>query len=125
MVLSDIAISTYTHSQILALLRYISTTEPILLINHAAQNRGTEAYIFQVPRVAKDTGKTEKEKPQTKKHKRGRAFMENMNEGSMPLLCLLISPQGWGTLRLYSFTTADHVMPLQDGRVGGRENGGP
>lgn len=33
--------------------------------------------------------------------------MENMNEGSMQLLCLLISPRGWGALRLYSFTTTD------------------
>lgn len=39
-----------------------------------------------------------------------RVFMENMNEGSMQLLCLLISPQGWGTLRLYSFTTTDGLL---------------
>lgn len=36
--------------------------------------------------------------------------MENMNEGSMQLLCLLISPQGWGTLRLHSFTTTDGLL---------------
>lgn len=39
--------------------------------------------------------------------------MENMNEGSMQLLCLLISPQGWGgggTLRLYCFTTTDGLL---------------
>ena len=45
-----------------------------------------------------------------KKLRCGRVFMENMNEGSMQLLCLLISPQGWGTLRLYSFTTTDGLL---------------
>lgn len=50
----------------------------------------------------------------------GWVFMENMNECSMQLLCLLISPQGWGTLRLYSFTTSDGLL----GRVRGASLGG-
>lgn len=49
-------------------------------------------------------------KKKEKKLRCGRVFMENMNEGSMQLLCLLISPQGWGTLRLYSFTTTDGLL---------------
>lgn len=36
--------------------------------------------------------------------------METVNGCSMQLLCLLISPQGWATLRLYSFTTTDGLM---------------
>lgn len=46
-------------------------------------------------------------KLESSKRKKCRVFMENMNEGSMQFLCLLISPQGWGTLRLYCFTATD------------------
>ena len=52
----------------------------------------------------------ESESDKKKELKCGRVFMENMNEGSMRLLCFLISPQGWGTLRLYSFTTTDGLL---------------
>lgn len=35
---------------------------PILQINHAAQNSGAEAYIFQLPRVGKQLKKKEEKK---------------------------------------------------------------
>lgn len=73
----------------------------ILQINHAAQN-SSDLYFA--------TAQSRRESAATKKARRGRVFMENTNEQNMQVLCLLISPQGWRTLRCYSFTTTDGLQ---------------
>lgn len=64
----------------------------ILQINHAAQN-GSDLYFPTA----------QSRKSSNKKLRCGRVFMENMNEGSMQLLCLLISPQGLGNITTLQF----------------------
>lgn len=100
---SDTAICTYTQKQIPALFRYISSTG--LFCKSIMQHKMVAQRLIFSNCPELESSLKEKQALWC-----GRVFMENMNIGSMQLLCLLISPQGWGTLRLYCFTTADGLL---------------
>lgn len=84
--------------QILTLFRYISSTD--LFCKSIMQHKIVAPRLVFCNCPELESSKTKKKE---KKLWCGRVFMENMNEGSMQLLCLLISPQGLGNIMTLLF----------------------